>query len=118
MVMLVLDASSILNFGRRDGVTVKEVLDEIRDWRSRTEVQAALDSGELRVLEPSKESIAKARAAAGDERLSETDVRVLALALEHGDVVTDDHAMQRVATILKIKFHPVMFKPSRLPRPR
>jgi len=118
MVMLVLDASSILNFGRRDGVTVREVLDEIRDWRSRTEVQAALDSGELRVLEPSKESVARVRQAAGKERLSETDVRVLALALEQGGVVTDDHAMQRVATALGIEFRPVMFKPSRSLRPR
>ncbi len=111
--MRVLDASSILNFGRRDGVTVKEAVDEIRDWRSKTEVQAALDSGELRVLEPAAESIAKVRETMGKEALSETDVRVLALAVEHGIVVTDDHAMQRVARLLNIKFEPVMFKPHR-----
>lgn len=63
----------------------------------------------VRVLSPSKRSADRVRKEAegtGDSRrLSETDIEVLALALELGyQIVTDDYSIQNLATVLGVPF--------------
>lgn len=74
----------------------------------------AVESGRIRIIEPTLEFITKVKASAtsvGDSfYLSETDIQVLALALElkaRGEdpqIVTDDYSIQNVAKKLDLKF--------------
>lgn len=63
----------------------------------------------LRVLSPSKRSVAKVENEAGrtgdSSRLSNTDKEILALAMELGYVLmTDDYSIQNVATVLGVPY--------------
>jgi len=107
--MPVLDASAIINARVADGVTVPEVLAELKDFESREYAQAAVAEGRLKVQSPSKESLAAAKIKAS-HRLSATDLKVLALALELKDeLVTDDYSLQASAKRLGVAFRPVIF---------
>jgi endoribonuclease Nob1 len=74
----------------------------------------AVESGRIRIIEPAPEYVDKVRTTAtlaGDSfYLSETDIQVLALALElktRGDnpqIVTDDYSIQNVAKKLELNF--------------
>jgi len=86
-------------------LTVGDVLREVRDSVSAMKL-AGLD---VKIIEPDKESIEKIKNTAdgtGDlEKLSETDVKVLALALEKNCiVVSDDRNIQNVAEKIGIKY--------------
>ena len=83
-----------------DGVTVEGVVREARVPPT------------IKVMRPSEKSISKVKEAAeksGDlDVLSRTDIEVLALALDlNGTVVTNDFAVQNVASALGLKFEPV-----------
>lgn len=86
-------------------VSVPEVVEEVKDRVSKFK----LASMKLKLLEPKKNSIDKIKRTAektGDiEKLSKTDIKVLATALETGyTIISDDFNIQNVAEKLKLKY--------------
>jgi UPF0271 protein len=98
-----------------DQATVPKVKEEIKT-NSMTWVRfkIAVENGKLKVKAPSEEFLSRVKASAitvGDSFfLSETDVQILALALElkaagySPQIVTDDYSIQNVATQMGIEF--------------
>lgn len=94
--------------------TVVEVLEEIRESIARLRLQAALDSGNLRVKKPwkrSREEVVRVAEEVGDlAALSPADISILALALQlkgvHRDLVliSEDYSVQNVADRLGIRY--------------
>ena len=118
--VIVLDTSAFLagfdpfSLGEEQ-VTVPKVEEEIRkNSMIKMRFETAIESGKLKVKAPSQESSIKAKACAskvGDSfKLSETDMQLLALALElkatgyTPQLVTDDYSIQNVATQMGIGF--------------
>ena len=106
--MLALDSSFFIEDRSPDekAVTLPEVRDELEDT-SRFRFDAATGQG-MRLETPSDEAVRRVRNAAeetGDASvLSETDVRLVALAHEEqATLVTDDYAMQNVASRLGVE---------------
>jgi len=96
-------------------VTVPKVEEEIkRNSMIKMRFETAIESGNLRVKAPTQEFSTLAKASAskvGDSyKLSETDMQLLALALElkaegyTPQIVTDDYSIQNVATQMGIEF--------------
>jgi len=96
-------------------VTVPKVEEEIRrNSIIKMRFEASLENGRVKVKAPSKEFINKIRDSSskiGDSfKLSETDIELLALALElkstgyNPQIVSDDYSIQNVATQLGIEF--------------
>ena len=118
--VMVLDTSAFLvGFDpfsvSEDQATVPKVEEEIRSKSmSWVRFKTAVESGKLKVKAPSEEYWSKAKASAskvGDSfLLSETDLQILALALElktqsyTPQIVTDDYSIQNVATQMGIEF--------------
>jgi len=108
--MPVLDAAAFINAKFAEGITVPEVIDELKDFESRELAQARISEGKLRVLSPSKESLENAKKQASP-RLSRADLSVLALALElNEEIITDDYSLQASARRLGLRYRPVIFK--------
>ncbi len=121
---MVLDTSALLaGFDpfsvNEDQVTVTEVKEEIRSTTmSWVRFKTAVENGKLKVKTPAKEYWNKVKAHAsivGDSFfLSETDMQILALALEiksagcTPQIVTDDYSIQNVATQMGIEFMPLV----------
>ncbi len=119
-MILVLDAGAFfagfepLALQRR-AYTVPEVLEELRSQSLK--VKIALEQHLLEVRSPAErylKHVQRAAAKTGDiAKLSRTDMAVLALALELASegqevaIVTDDYAVQNVASALKLRFSPV-----------
>jgi UPF0271 protein len=101
-----------------DQATVPKVKEEIKT-NSMTWVRfkTAVENGKLKVKAPSEEFLNRVKASAitvGDSFfLSETDMQILALALElkaagySPQIVTDDYSIQNVATQMGIEFAPL-----------
>jgi len=97
-------------------VTVREVLDEAKDLCSKLELETAVDAGKILVMEPSKEALVevKKKTRQTGDRVSNTDVKLLALSLDilrAGDkpeMVTDDYAIQNLASIFNIPYRRVV----------
>ena len=98
-----------------DQATVPKVKEEIRkNSMSWVRFKTAVENGKLKVKSPSEEYWNKVKASAnrvGDSFfLSETDLQILALALElraegcTPQIVTDDYSIQNVATQMGIDF--------------
>ncbi len=113
----VLDASAFINSSlfdiRETYYTVRDVLEELKDLRSKSLAESALYSGKLIVREPDEISVKrvvdKAKEVGSYGHLSETDIRVLALAIDlKADVMTDDFTMQNLAKHLNVGFMGVM----------
>lgn len=96
-------------------VTVPEVEKEIkRNAMIKTRFETAVESGRLKVKEPSEEFVTQAKVYAsnvGDSfKLSQADMQLLALALElktqgySPQLVTDDYSIQNVAKQMGIEF--------------
>lgn len=107
---IVADASFFILDKKLSGdlVTVPGVEKELKDIGSRMRLQIS----NARVERPSKEMMKKAREAAmmtGDiSVLSETDLELLAKAMELGaPLATDDYALQNVALHMNIEIEPV-----------
>jgi len=91
----------------RDMVTVPEVIEEIKDKNSRL----FLSIIDIRVEDADAESVKKVKKVAtesGDiHKLSDTDIKLIAKALELKEkdavLVTDDYAIQNVASLLGIQ---------------
>ena len=104
---VVLDSAAFLNSSflppLREAYAPPSVVAEIKSQKKHM-----IDEN-IRVVQPSEESIKKALSAAeetGDiEKLSKTDIDVLALALDvGGTIITDDFHVQNVAAFLGIPF--------------
>lgn len=114
--ILILDTSAIIaglapGLVDAEQVTVSEVLEEARDLCSKLELETAVLTGKVKVIEPSKGSLAEIRSKvkhSGDE-VSNTDVKLLALALDmkekNAELMTDDYAIQNLATMLGLPYH-------------
>ena len=118
--VIVLDTSAFLaGFDpfslNEEQVTVPKVEEEIRkNSIILVRFKTALENGKLKVKAPSEKFLNKVKASAskvGDSfLLSETDIQLLALALElkaigyTPQIVTDDYSIQNVATQLGIEF--------------
>ncbi|MGD0449980.1 MAG: ribonuclease VapC [Candidatus Bathyarchaeia archaeon] len=96
-------------------VTVPKVEEEIkRNSMNKLRFETALENGRVKVKAPSREYVNQIRASSskvGDSfKLSETDIELLALALElkatgyNPQIVSDDYSIQNVATQLNIEF--------------
>ena len=115
------DASFFFSEATLEGeiITTPSVVEEITDARSRCRLEVLLESG-LLVVPPSKESVRRIAAAAGETgditRLSPADTDLLALSLDLGAViVTDDYAIQNVAQRLGLGVEGIL---QRRARPR
>lgn len=117
---LVLDASALLAGVRAEGeecFTIPEVVEEIKEQKARLSVDLSISAGALKLLEPGREALDKARAEAartGDiAHLSPTDVKLIALALdlkeksEEAVILTDDYSIQNISKGMGIPFLPV-----------
>ncbi|HEQ78990.1 MAG TPA: ribonuclease VapC [Euryarchaeota archaeon] len=112
MTVFVLDSGAII-FGvdLKGAVTTNLIIDEVKS-RNATWNLETLENDGLEVLTPKSEWLKKAREGAkgsGDLRkLSKADISIIALALElDGIILTDDYAVQNVASILSLKCLPV-----------
>mgnify|MGYP000022827633 CR=1 FL=1 len=107
--MIVPDSSFFIehrSLSEESAVTLPEVRDELEDT-SRFRFDAAVGEG-MRLETPSDEAVRAVRDAAKDTGdasvLSETDTRLIALAHdEEATLVTDDYAMQNVASRLGLE---------------
>ena len=99
-------------------VTVPKVEEEIRrNSMNKLRFETALENGRVKVKAPSQEFMNQIRTSStkvGDWfKLSETDIELLALALElkatgyNPQIVSDDYSIQNVATQLNIEFSPL-----------
>ncbi|TRZ55611.1 hypothetical protein D4Q76_00135 [archaeon] len=91
--------------------TVQEVIDEVKTRKHRER----LEFREIKVLEPEEVFVCKvedgAKKAGFGEKLSKTDKKLLALALQTGDILlTDDYAIQKLAKIMGIRCKPFQLK--------
>ena len=88
--------------------TTQAVLNEVRHIKkSLGAIDTLLETGSLRVIDPGRDSIEKAKAASKKtsdySRLSQADFSIIALALElKMTLVTDDYAVANVAAALEI----------------
>lgn len=104
-IVHVMDSSAIFRRKRYEQmVTVPEVVEEIKDENSRL----FLSLMDIEVEEPSEESVSTVKevaAKSGDiYKLSNTDIKLIAKAVDlEGILVTDDYAIQNVASLLGIK---------------
>lgn len=117
-MVLVLDTSAVIagfvpGLSDAEQVTIQEVLEEARDLCSKLELETAVLAGRVKVVEPSESSLSKIRAKVkhtGDV-VSETDMKLLALALDLGgekaELVTDDYAIQNLASLFNIPYRRV-----------
>jgi len=98
-----------------DQVTVPKVKEEIKaNSITLVRLKTAVENGRLKVKAPSEEFLKRAKTCAakvGDSFfLSDTDLQILALALELREsgfspqIVTDDYSIQNVATKMGIEF--------------
>lgn len=98
---------------KEDCYTVQEVLDELKDFKSKQLVEVAIASGKLRLSEVNPISLAlieqKAEEIGSEYNLSEADFKVLGLALQlNAKIITDDFTIQNLAAHIGLKFKGVM----------
>ena len=88
--------------------TTQDVFEEVKHIKkSHGAIEALLESGGLKVINPDKSNLEKARLAAKKtcdyQKLSKADFSIIALALQlKTSLLTDDYAVANVAATLKI----------------
>lgn len=95
-------------------VTVYEVAEELKSGRAIIELDKMIKSG-LELLEPEEKFVLEAKKISGktQDRVSKTDLKVIALALQFQSrekdalVVSDDYAVQNICKRENIKFLPL-----------
>lgn len=111
--MKILDSSYILHakldFSKSQYCLTNSVLEEIKSLKARLMIDSEIKKGNIKVSDPSLESIRKVKKVAkesGDlDELSRADLEILALALEKKErILTDDYAIQNVASLLNLPF--------------
>lgn len=119
MKVYVLDSSAFFASFFEEGallITIDDVVDEVRDRASLMHLDILRDKG-LRV-EPVIASYVRsvtdaARKTHDIDKLSGTDIRILAKAQEQGPdaiLVTDDYAIQNLASFIGVKVRPLLQK--------
>ncbi len=116
--MRILDtAALILGFteqGQEELVTCGDVLEEARYGGA-----ALRRVGGIKVIEPSEryvEAVRKKAKEVGESELSETDIHVIALALQLSErypetsIATSDYSVQNLASILGLKVEPLLHR--------
>jgi len=118
----ILDTSAILSgkpihFEQNNMITSQLVSNELKPGGRLYNAFQFLKEKGLTIKTPSKESIKKIKEVTditGDiNRLSKTDIEILALAVDinnsekKGVIITDDYSIQNVANYLKIEFEPI-----------
>ena len=97
-------------------ITTNAVYEEVKHIRkSYSPIQALIDAGNLKIIEPELTSLNKVIACAkktGDyTKLSQADISIIALALQFGKtLLSDDFAVGNVATLLKIPVKTLAFR--------
>ncbi len=112
---LVLDSSALFEMQDLPGDDCVTVPGVWRELERHGDKRIAYWEGILRTSSPSEGSLSEVRKAAsgsGDSgRLSETDIELLALALELGSpLLTDDYSMQNTARLIGVECIPVAAK--------
>jgi endoribonuclease Nob1 len=97
-------------------MTVSKVVDELKDLRGKARLDVLISQG-LLIRDPGRDALTAVNAASsisGDLTvLSSTDVDLIALAHEvHGELCTDDFALQNTARILGIPISPLLQRKS------
>ena len=118
--VFVLDTSAIIagftpNLEKPTQYTVFKVLGEARSLSARLKLETAISTGQMKVREPSPKALKKVeeKVEKTRDRVSETDIEILALAKELKDedknpeIVTDDYAIQNLAELLEISYSQV-----------
>ncbi len=117
----VLDTSAVIagfvpGLAKAEQVTVQEVLEEARDLCSKLELETAVAAGKVKVVDPLRETLKEIRekvAKTGD-LVSTVDIKLLALALdlkqagEEPELVTDDYAIQNLASLFGLLYHRIV----------
>ena len=113
-IKLVLDTIAFIAGMSMEGecYTVNEVLEELKSEDAKLKASLALSQGDLKVREPDDKyinEVIKASKKTGDIlNLSQTDIKLLALAMElKGIIITDDYDMQNLAKVLEIEYKQV-----------
>ncbi|MDO8537391.1 MAG: hypothetical protein Q7S21_00740 [archaeon] len=115
----VMDSAMILNdfnfFFPKDKkyYTTSEIVEEIRDFRSRQILQQGFYEGVLEIKIPSQEAFKKVEQTAKAHnllhRLSEADKSIIALAFDLKlTLISDDQSVHRVCKELKLEFETVI----------
>ena len=114
---LVLDSAAFINdsvFEREeDCFTVQDVLDELKDFKSKHLAEAALASGKLKISFVNPVSFALAEKLAEEvgslNHLSDADLKVVALAIQlNAKVVSDDFTVQNLCAHIGLKYEGVL----------
>jgi len=114
---LVLDSAAFINESffdkEEDCFTVQEVIDELKDFKSKQLAEVALSSGKLKVSFVNPVSLALAEKLAEEvgslEHLSVTDLKVIALAIQlNAKVISDDFTVQNLCAHIGLKYEGVM----------
>lgn len=116
----ILDTSALIggftpNLRKRTQYIVPRVLEEARSLPVKLKIETAISSGQIKIREPSEESLemVKEQVAKTKDRVSETDIQILALAEElrkagrQPEIITDDYAIQNLAETLEISYSQV-----------
>lgn len=115
--VFVLDTSAIIagftpSLEKPNQYTVPKVLQEARTLSTRLKLETAISAGQMQVNEPSQEALEKVKEKIERtrDRVSDTDIQILALAQElkksgkKPEIMTDDYAIQNLAELLNIKY--------------
>ena len=114
---LVLDSAAFINdsfFEREeDCFTVQEVVGELKDFKSKQLAEAAIASGKLKIsfVNPVSLKIVKkiAEEVGSSAHLSETDLKVVALAVQlNAKVISDDYTVQNLCAHIGLDYEGVL----------
>lgn len=109
----VLDTSALvggLSLARGEFFTVEEVSIEAKSLLTRSRLEVGLLSGAVKVLSPSRDSLERVKKTCAKtcNVISETDAKLLALALDLGaTLITDDYSLQNMAAIMGVSTKPI-----------
>ena len=110
---LVLDASAFISGflpEEDEYYTVYDVINELEDDQSKERFSYFLNSGKIKIKEPSLEIINEVldKSQKTGDKLSLTDIKLIALAIETDSaILSDDYGIQNVSSILGVKFNSI-----------
>lgn len=117
----VLDASAIIGgfiSRKRENFITASVINEIKDLRSKINLETALNNGSIKIKEPDSSDLIEVKDVikrSGDIlRLSTVDINLVALGFKlkresmNPTVVTDDYSMQNVLKIVEIPYRSIL----------
>lgn len=115
---LILDTSALISGFQPSSecYTVPEVISEVREKNAKLRVSLSLSEGNLKLVEPEEENLLEIKKAARESgdiaKLSDTDIKLLSIALRfkkkrsRAIIITDDYNIQNLASRLGMEFSP------------